>query len=134
MKCKYDYCQNEVNESKSNAKKIFCSDNCKTKYHVDKKRWQLKLKAIQYKGGKCEICGYNKCPTSLEFHHVNPKLKEFSISVPHSRSWEKIKNEIDKCQLLCSNCHKEEEFKKSSQHKSFLSNLMKEYGFVTQLV
>jgi len=65
-----------------------------------------KLKLIEYKGGGCEICGYNKCESALEFHHLNPLLKDFSIS-NNSYSFDKMKLEVDKCALLCSNCHRE---------------------------
>jgi hypothetical protein len=74
---------------------------------VQKRREKIKIMAIEYKGGKCCICGYKKYPGALEFHHTNND-KEFSISrYGHSRSWNRVKNEIDKCVLLCSNCHKE---------------------------
>ena len=75
---------------------------------VIKRRKRIKLDAIEYKGGKCEKCGYNKCVGALEFHHSDPKEKDFHISQSgHSRSWERVKDELDKCVLLCSNCHKE---------------------------
>lgn len=66
----------------------------------------FKQKALEYKGGKCSLCGYNKCPTALEFHHVNPKEKEISVS-QYSKFDEKLRLELDKCELLCSNCHRE---------------------------
>lgn len=70
---------------------------------------QLKLKnmAIDYLGGKCKICGYNKCIASLEFHHRNPEEKLFTISTNLNKSWDNIVEELDKCDLLCSNCHRE---------------------------
>lgn len=75
---------------------------------VQKRREKLKLLAIEYKGGKCEICGYDSCPDALEFHHVNPSEKEFGISKNgNTRSFESIKKELDKCILVCSNCHRE---------------------------
>jgi len=53
-------------------------------------------------------CGYNKCLEALEFHHRNPSEKEFNVSSKgHSRSWERVKKEIEKCDLLCANCHRE---------------------------
>ena len=65
-----------------------------------------KLELIKYKGGCCEVCGYDKCPAALEFHHKDPKGKDFAIS-SHSYSFEKMKKEVDKCMLVCSNCHRE---------------------------
>ncbi|OGF20375.1 hypothetical protein A2Y83_03425 [Candidatus Falkowbacteria bacterium RBG_13_39_14] len=64
--------------------------------------------AMEYKGSKCAICGYNKCIQSLEFHHVNSKGKDLGISAKgYTRSWNEVKKEIDKCILLCANCHRE---------------------------
>lgn len=75
---------------------------------VAKRRRNLKLLAIDYKGGKCLCCGYNKCPQALQFHHLDPTKKDFGISTTGvTRSWEKIKVELDKCVLLCANCHAE---------------------------
>ena len=60
------------------------------------------------KGNKCIICGYNKCQRALNFHHIDPSKKEFDLSSRGlTRSWEKIKNEIEKCVLVCANCHAE---------------------------
>lgn len=69
-------------------------------------RKKTKKKLIEYKGGKCELCGYSKCERALEFHHTNPNEKDFSIS-GRSLSFDKLKNEVDKCMLVCSNCHSE---------------------------
>jgi hypothetical protein len=83
---------------------------CK-KCNVEKvtiRRRKVKLKAIEYKGGRCEICGYDKCAGAFDFHHKDPNEKDFAISHNgHSRSWERVKKEIDKCMLLCANCHRE---------------------------
>lgn len=75
-------------------------------------RFRLKQKAVEYKGGKCEICGYDKCLRSLVFHHNDPLQKDFAIgeSRPRykkARKWDLVKIELDKCQLLCHNCHNE---------------------------
>lgn len=72
-------------------------------------RWRERRKAmaISYKGGKCIGCGYSKFSGALVFHHRSPIEKEFSISGGHSMSWEKTKGELDKCDLLCANCHAE---------------------------
>jgi 5-methylcytosine-specific restriction endonuclease McrA len=64
--------------------------------------------AIEYKGGCCQECGYNRCFEALEFHHLEPTQKDSGISQKgYARSWEKVKNEIEKCVLLCANCHRE---------------------------
>ena len=64
--------------------------------------------AIEYKGGKCLICGYNRCNEALEFHHIDSHKKDFGISKDgYTRSWEKVKLELDKCICVCANCHRE---------------------------
>jgi 5-methylcytosine-specific restriction endonuclease McrA len=69
-------------------------------------RKRTKKKLIEYKGGGCELCGYSKCDSALQFHHKNPDEKDFSIS-GRSLSFDRLKNEVDKCMLVCSNCHAE---------------------------
>ena len=64
--------------------------------------------SIYYKGGQCQLCGYEKCLQALEFHHLESSCKDFGISDKgYTRSWKKIKEELDKCILLCANCHRE---------------------------
>ena len=75
---------------------------------VANRRKTIRQKAIQYKGGKCQLCGYNKCLEALEFHHFLEKT--FGISQKgYTRSWEKVKKELNKSVLLCANCHREVE-------------------------
>lgn len=68
-----------------------------------------KLELINLKGGKCEVCGYNKNISSLEFHHKNPSEKSFPLDVRHlsNTNIDKLKEEVAKCILLCANCHRE---------------------------
>lgn len=63
-------------------------------------------KIKETRGGKCIRCGYNKCLKALEFHHVDPSKKDFTISNDHFKLLEAVK-ETKKCILICSNCHKE---------------------------
>ena len=75
---------------------------------VQKRRHKVKQMSIDYKGGQCSNCGYDKCINALEFHHVNPDTKNFGIgSKGYTRSWEIVKKELDKCIILCANCHRE---------------------------
>ena len=75
---------------------------------VTERRRKLKQMAVEYKGGKCEKCGYSKCINALEFHHLDPSQKDFGIGTNgHTRSWERTKIELDKCIMVCSNCHRE---------------------------
>lgn len=75
---------------------------------VSKRRQKLKNMAVEYKGGKCFICGYDRCIAALEFHHINPDEKDFMISKDgYTRSWENVKKELNKCVCVCANCHRE---------------------------
>ena len=69
----------------------------------------IKTKALNILGGKCSQCGYSKCLNALEFHHLNPSEKEFSINKALSNhwKWERIEIELKKCIILCANCHRE---------------------------
>ena len=81
--------------------------NCSHSESITIKRRAIKKMLIDYKGGKCERCGYNKCMRALEFHHTNPEEKDFGLSRCLTRSIMALKQEADKCILLCSNCHAE---------------------------
>ena len=74
---------------------------------VNNRRFVVRAKCIAYLGGKCSLCGYNRCYDAFTFHHKNPQEKDFSIGGNHCRKWESIKAELDKCLLLCYNCHQE---------------------------
>lgn len=78
------------------------------KQAVTKRRRALKLRAIEALGGKCALCGYSSHPGVLDFHHVDASIKSFGISTGgFSRSWASIEAEIQKCILVCANCHRE---------------------------
>lgn len=87
-------------------------------YFVQKTRDNLKKRAVEYKGGSCQKCGYNKCVAALDFHHLDPNEKDFGIARNgYTRGWEAIKIEIDKCILVCSNCHRETHFEEMQKKK-----------------
>lgn len=86
------------------------------------KQFNRKKQCVDYKGGKCKLCGYNKYIGALDFHHVNPSTKEFSISTLRTYSWDKLKKELDKCICVCKNCHAEIHFGIHSIHNSIHFN------------
>jgi len=90
-----------TNKAKSKCKK------CHTMETHQKQR-NLKGKAIEYLGGKCLDCGleYNNNSWLFDFHHRDPSDKEWNWGNRRTSNWEKLKTEIDKCDLLCSNCHR----------------------------
>ena len=79
------------------------------KCYVERQKRNRKAKkdqALEYKGDKCSVCGYDKCKAALEFHHLDPSEKDFSSDY-RSWSWERLKTELDKCILVCCRCHRE---------------------------
>lgn len=93
------------------------------RYHLDPKEKARKLDAmkkrknhiIQLKtelGGKCKICGYDRCLQALDFHHLDGEKKEGLVSkfAVSGGSYLKAKKEAEKCVLLCCRCHREIHF------------------------
>lgn len=75
-------------------------------------RWRrnAKRRLVEEAGGRCVICGYDRFPGALEFHHLDPSAKEFGLSTRGlTRSIEKLRAEAQKCVLLCATCHAEVE-------------------------
>ncbi len=87
--------------------------NWQKKYYLSKKpymrKYDEKKKLLNYFGGKCSLCDYSKCLAALEFHHKDPKEKEFNISniSVSTDSWDKCIEEASKCILICNRCHRE---------------------------
>ena len=73
------------------------------------RRKRYKRELVEYKGGKCEKCGYDKCLAVLSFHHKNRENKKFKIS-GSTKSFKTLKKEVNKCILLCANCHLENHY------------------------
>ena len=92
--------------------RTYLKGNDKHKKRVKNLKVRLRdlIHELKIKTG-CKICGYNKCATSLHYHHVDPSTKEFEISWAVNRQTDvaKVTDEIKKCVLLCSNCHGEVE-------------------------
>jgi hypothetical protein len=63
----------------------------------------------------CEICGENH-PACLDFHHIDPSQKKFSVSTRRDRpSLKQLQEEIAKCQVLCANCHRKEHYRQKEK-------------------
>lgn len=82
---------------------------CK-KCHIDavkKRRKQNKLELVEYCGGACADCGLRDVPEVFDFHHLDPASKEFTLGgAGGTFGMEKLKREVDKCVMLCANCHR----------------------------
>jgi transposase len=77
---------------------------------VVRRRRRVKEILVQEAGGRCRLCGYDRCVAALEFHHLDPAAKEFGVAQNGmARSIERLRAEVRKCLLLCSNCHAEVE-------------------------
>jgi transposase-like protein len=77
---------------------------------VSRRRRKVKRVLVAEAGGKCAVCGYSRCIAALEFHHLVPSEKSFSLSHRGvARSLERARAEASKCVLLCANCHAEVE-------------------------
>jgi len=81
-----------------------CCATCNTNI----RRYRVKKKAVDYKGGKCVKCNWKGDISGFDFHHLDPNEKEFSASgkIIASIKWELVTKELDKCVLLCSLCHR----------------------------
>lgn len=85
---------------------VYCK-SCSNRQTIERQK-RFKQQCIDYKGGKCVSCGYKKCNNVLEFHHLDPSKKEFSIAQSKLTSFnDKIKAELNNCALVCANCHRE---------------------------
>lgn len=94
------------NRRNKKGSSVYCK-TCTTLQTV-KRQQTFKLNCINYKGSKCQICNYDKYQGALEFHHLDPNEKDFNISKAKLLSFNlEIKKELDKCVLLCANCHRE---------------------------
>ena len=91
----------------ADRKAVIVSKNRERRAILREKVRQIKLSL------GCKRCGFNECSEALDFHHRNPEEKLFNIGTGclASISWQRIQNEIDKCDVLCANCHRQERCK-----------------------
>jgi len=77
---------------------------------VLKRRRHVKAVLVEEAGGRCAVCGYDRFSAALQFHHLEPNAKEFTIAHRGvTRSLAAARAEAGKCVLLCANCHAEVE-------------------------
>ncbi len=83
-----------------------CKKCLQEKYRKEHQVERQIMKGLKING--CSICGYNSCNGALDFHHVNPEKKKFGLDVTNLRRTNgSVANELQKCVLLCKNCHYE---------------------------
>jgi hypothetical protein len=118
---KNEYLKNcEVCDAPIGGQKVkYCSNKCKQKanwdrvkiqpntYHSQTKRAiERKLKLIELRGGGCEVCGYDKNVGAIDFHHIDPSIKDDNVNtIARTRGKQALSDEIAKCIILCKNCH-----------------------------
>lgn len=100
-------CGKIFSPKKKGGNRKYCYD-CIPEGQQTRIRQKIKQWGLEYKGNKCSLCGYDKCKDALEFHHIDPLEKDFNISDRNLKlDWTAIKTELDKCILVCANCHRE---------------------------
>ena len=113
-----EICENKF-ETKSSTR-IYCYecsgestrlDNETRKHQKTILRNNMKKQAVKLLGGKCCVCGYDRCIDALEFHHKNPSIKEFKLGAGNTMPWKEYNSEALECMLVSSNCHKEIHYK-----------------------
>ena len=102
--CHKTKCINEFYTYKTECKKCFLN-------RTNARLRKIKMECLKYKGGKCEHCGYNKYIGTIEFHHLDPRKKDFGLSRNQKTFGNSHKKELDKCVALCSNCHRKEHYR-----------------------
>ena len=95
-------CGKEFEYSRTKGHRRSQCNSCLT--HLCQRR--KKEKAVAFFGGKCTKCGYDKCLDALDFHHVGDKMESASYVIMRW-SWERAKQELNKCILVCCRCHRE---------------------------
>lgn len=106
-RCKTEKLKTEFyNRRNGKGNSVYCK-TCTHDQTIERQK-RFKQQCIEYKGGKCVSCGYKKCNNVLEFHHLDPSKKEFSIAHARLTSFnDEVKKELDNCALVCANCHRE---------------------------
>lgn len=106
FKCKETYSVSDFYR-KDYGYTTYCK-KCHNNLCVERFR-DFKKRCVLHKGGKCEKCRYDKCIAALEFHHLDPTQKDFTISDVKKKvaNWQLVVKELDKCIMVCANCHRE---------------------------
>jgi hypothetical protein len=107
-RCEKDKDEEDFYKNRKSGCALNYCKQCARRQVVERQQ-RLKRACVEYKGGKCVKCNYNRYLGALDFHHRDPNEKDFNVShLKNTNMSSKIKKELDKCDLLCSTCHKEE--------------------------
>lgn len=125
MQSRYDECKDLRIVSKEfgvsiNRLKLLKRRPSQTNYEILRnRRYRIKQELVEYKGGKCQVCGYDRCLSALDFHHLRDKRFEVSSLARRGCSLETFKEEINKCIVICANCHRDLHFKESEEYNKW---------------
>jgi hypothetical protein len=123
-KTRCDECHNKYLSRLRKDKRPRVTSQALDRKHLTKKR------CVDYLGGQCVRCGYGRCIKAMTFHHRDPAEKEFLVSQMRDRSREVLRAELDKCDLLCFNCHMEEHCGLDQEARAVLG-VPKKHGCMT---
>lgn len=102
------YYHSHKEEASARAKKWRENNQDYRREYQSTKKRERKEEAIKYLGGVCKNCGGEFHPSIFEFHHTVPTTKDRDPSKVLNLSWKRVVAELDKCVLLCANCHRYE--------------------------
>jgi hypothetical protein len=101
-----------TNNNRKSGLQSLCKNHI---YQYQMRRWHArKIQAIAYLGGRCKRCGLEDHPSVYDFHHTDPATKEFTWDKLRLKEWGSVLLELDKCELLCSNCHRKHHVRQES--------------------
>ena len=103
------YGAKNAEKTRAKAKAHYWANKEAKQQYIQEYQMRKKIKGVEYLGGKCMHCGFDH-PSALQFHHRDPSQKIFNVtskelSMPRKYPWEAVRTELDKCDLLCANCH-----------------------------
>lgn len=105
-RCKVDKPLSEFysNSTRSSRTQIYCKQ-CFNSYTTARFR-RRKKQAVEYMGARCADCGGVFPYYVYDFHHLDPSQKDMQFNSLRRRSWDTIRAELDKCVMVCANCHR----------------------------
>lgn len=97
----------EFHKTSNNRKKPDCKECANARWNAQKAGHVDQIVHELFGGWECQVCGYDRCRRSFDFHHRGTEAKDFNIASRYTPSYDVLKQEISKCVLLCANCHRE---------------------------
>jgi hypothetical protein len=102
--CRCDKCR-KANADYNRAYRAANKERLRELAYIRRQSVRDVLSSIKVERG-CKVCGYNKSPEALDFHHRDPKTKRFHISQKLGCNLDRVLGEVEKCDVICANCHR----------------------------